>query len=86
MGIVAKFLKHVVPGVIKPVMVLWNEVIGFVFVVLAIFIGFSTYRRAQHFNGDTGGLFILVASFMFAALLAFYGLLSFRKARKISRS
>jgi hypothetical protein len=86
MQIVAKFVKHVFPGVIKPIMVLWNEVIGFVFVVLAIFIAFSTYRRAQHFNGDAGGLMILAASFTFAALLAFYGLLSFRKARKISRS
>jgi hypothetical protein len=86
MQILQKFLKHVVPGVIKPIMVLWNEVIGFVFVVLAAFIAVSTYRRAQHFSGDTGGLLILVASFTFAAVLAVYGLLSFRRARKISRS
>ncbi len=86
MRLVAQFLKHVLPGVIKPVMVLWNEIIGFIFLVLATFIGVSTYRRAQHFAGDTGGLLILVASFTFAALLAIYGISSFRKARKISRS
>lgn len=67
-------------------MVLWNEVIGFIFLVLATFVGVSTYRRAQHFTGDTGGLLILAASFTFAALLAVYGVSSFRKARKISRS
>jgi hypothetical protein len=86
MRLVSKFLKHVVPGVIKPLMVLWNEVIGFIFLVLAVFVAFSTYRRAQRFTGDTGGLMILVASFTFALLLAVYGVSSFRKARKISRS
>src|SRR4051794_1697513 len=86
MRLVAQFIKHVVPGIIKPLMVLWNEVIGFVFIVLATFIAFSTYRRAQRFTGDTGGLLILVVSFTFAALLAVYGFSSFRKARKISRS
>ena len=86
MRLVAQFLKHVLPGVIKPIHILWNEVIGFVFLVLATFVGVSTYRRAQNFSGDTGGLLILVASFTFAAVLAGYGVSSFRKARKISRS
>lgn len=86
MRMASQFLKHVLPGVIKPMLVLWNEIIGFVFLVLATFIAFSTYRRAQHFTGDVGGLLILVASFTFAALLGIYGVSSFRKARKISRS
>jgi hypothetical protein len=86
MQIVAKFLKHVVPGVIKPIMVLWNEVIGFVFVVLAVFIGFSAYRQAPRFSGDIRGQLYLAGAFAFAGLLALYGLLSFRRARKISRS
>lgn len=86
MRLVSQFLKHVLPGVIKPVHILWNEVIGFVFLVLAAFVAVSTYRRAQHFSGDTGGLLILLVSFAFAGVLAFYGVSSFRKARKISRS
>ena len=86
MRIVSQFLKHVLPSVIKPIHILWNEVIGFIFLVLAAFVGVSTYRRAQRFSGDTGGLLILVASFTFAALLAVYGVSSFRRARKISRS
>lgn len=86
MRLVAQFVKHVLPGVIKPVHMLWNEVIGFIFLVLAAFVAMSTYRRAQNFTGDTGGFLILTASFVFAGLLAYYGISSFRKARKISRS
>jgi F0F1-type ATP synthase assembly protein I len=86
MQLVTQFLKHVLPGVIRPIHILWNEVIGFVFLVIAAFIAVSTYRRAQNFTGDAGGLMILVASCMFALLLAWFGISSFLKARKISRS
>ena len=86
MRLISNFLKHVVPGVIKPLMVLWNEIIGFIFIVLAVFVGMATYRRMQNFTGDTGGVLILIGSFAFAAVLAMYGISSFRKARKISRS
>ena len=86
MRLAKQFLKHVVPGVLKPARILWNEIIGFLFVVLAVFIGFSSYRRAARFSGDTGELILLVAYFCFSGLLAYYGLSSFLKARKISRS
>ena len=86
MRLASQFLKHVVPGVIKPVRVLWNEIIGFLFLVLAAFVALSSYRRAQGFTGDTGELVLLSVYFLFAALLAFYGISSFMKARKISRS
>lgn len=86
MRLVSQFLRHVLPGVIKPLHILWNEVIGFIFLVLAVFVGVSTYRRAQNFNGDTGGLLILAASFTFAAILGIYGVSSFVRARRISRS
>ena len=33
-GIARKFIDNVVPGIIKPVHSLWNEVIGFLFLVL----------------------------------------------------
>ena len=31
-----KFIGHVVPGVIRPIHILWNQVIGFFFIVLAL--------------------------------------------------
>lgn len=86
MRLVREFLRHVVPGVVRPARILWNEVIGFLFLVLAIFIGASTYRRASSFSGDAGGVFIIIVSGLFAVLLAGYGISSFLKARKISRS
>ena len=86
MQLIAKFLKHVVPGVVKPLMVLWNEIIGFLFVCLAVFVGMSTWRRIDRINTDTGGFLIIAGSFAFALMLAVYGITSFRKARRISRS
>jgi hypothetical protein len=86
MRLLSEFLRHILPGVIRPMQVLWNEIIGFLFLVLATFIGVSTWRRAQHFSGDIGGVLILVASCLFVALLAWFGISSFLRARKISRS
>ena len=86
MRLVGEFIRHVAPGVIRPMRVLWNEVIGFVFLVFATLVGFSTWRRAENFTGDVGGLLILVASFLFVLLLLWFGVSSFWKARKISRS
>jgi len=86
MRLVSEFFRHVTPGVIRPLRVLWHEVIGFVFVVFAVFVGFATWRRATDFSGDVGGLLILIASGLFVLLLAYFGLTSFLRARRISRS
>ncbi len=86
MRLLSELLKHILPGVIKPVHALWNEIIGFIFLVLAALIGVSTWRRAQNFNAEAGGILIIVASCLFALLLAWFGISSFWKARKISRS
>ena len=85
-GLARKFLSNVVPGIIKPLRVLWNEVIGFMFLVFAVIFGFSTWRRSQAFTGDVGGMVLLVLSIAFVLMLAGFGLFSFRRARKIGRS
>ena len=81
-----KFLGNVIPGVIKPLRVLWNEIIGFMFIVFAVIFGFSTWRRSQAFTGDLGGIVLLALSIGFVLLLAGFGLSSFLRARKIGRS
>jgi hypothetical protein len=86
MRLLAKFVHHVMPGVVRPLHILWNQVIGFLFLVIACAVGMSTYRRMMHFQGDSGGLLILIVSCGFTGLLAWYGITSFLKARKISRS
>jgi hypothetical protein len=83
--LISEFLRHILPGVIRPMRVLWNQVIGFLFLVLAVFFGISTWRRAGNFTGDAGGILVLVASCLFTLMLAWFGISSFWRARKISR-
>lgn len=86
MGMVKTFVTNVVPAVIKPLRVLWNEIIGFFFLVFGVIFGFSLFRRYRDFQGDLTQLFGLAASGLFVAMLLGYGIYSFLRARKISRS
>ncbi|HYO83275.1 MAG TPA: hypothetical protein VES20_17860 [Bryobacteraceae bacterium] len=80
-----QFLRHVVPAVLKPLRVLWNEMIAFVFVVFGVLVGFSTYR--QYTGGQASGSpFVLLAGGGFAAMLLYFGFSSWLRARRISRS
>jgi hypothetical protein len=74
-----KFIGHVMPGVIRPIHILWNQVIGFIFIVLAVVFGFRVIR-----GGEPAGL--QFAGALFALLMAGFGIHSFLKARKISKS
>jgi hypothetical protein len=76
-----QFFKHVIPAVAKPVHSLWNEVIGFLFICFAVPFGMRavTYARAgDHFR-------LAFAGFCFV-LMAYFGVQSFLRARRISRS
>jgi hypothetical protein len=77
-----KFLGYVLPGVVRPISILWNQVIGFFFLVLAIMPVHSIIRDWG--KEDTGPRLALEISF--GALMAIFGIHSFLKARKISKS
>ena len=86
-----KFVKHVVPHVIKPIHSLWNQVIGFFFLCFAgmFTIGAWRYYRiylndppAEKFNDVTR----IAGSLIVAAIMAAFGISAFLKARRISRS
>jgi hypothetical protein len=79
-------MDHVLPGVVRPLQVLWNQVIGFIFIVLAIWATPSAIRYVRQFDGDADDVFRVILSISFAALMAFFGITSFLRARKISRS
>jgi hypothetical protein len=66
--------------------VLWNEVIGFIFIVLAVWSTPSAIRNARQFDGDAESFFRVALSFGFAGVMAYFGITSFLRARKISRS
>lgn len=76
-----EFLKHVIPAVLKPARVLWNEVIGFLFLVFGVIFGVHAVRYA--IASDTPRLF--VAGFC-TFVMVWYGVSSFWRARRISRS
>ena len=81
-----EFLVHVVPAVVKPARTLWHEVIGFLFLSMAVLIGGSTIRILRHFHGDPGDIMRLAMAGFCVLLLGGYGISSFLRARKISRS
>jgi hypothetical protein len=86
-----EFLKHVVPAILKPARTLWNEVIGFLFLNFAAIFGYKTVRYGIDYskagpNGGTGELIRLAMAGFCTFLMAWYGISSFRRARKISRS
>jgi hypothetical protein len=78
---VGSFLSHVLPGVVRPMRVLWNEVFGFLFLVFTVFMTSGAIRAYR--AGDSKGAWIAGG---FAALLLYFGVTSFLRARKISRS
>jgi len=80
------FIRHVVPAAVRPVHTLWHEIIGFLFLVLAIFIGSAGVRTWTHYKGDPGELLKMILAGCFTIVLAGYGISSFLRARKISRS
>ena len=75
------FIKHVLPAVLKPAKTLWNEVIGFIFLCFGVIIGFRTVRgfmKDEFFGAILGSIGTV--------LMLWYGISSFLKARRISRS
>jgi hypothetical protein len=77
-----KFISHVVPGVARPLHILWNQIIGFFFLVLAA-IPLASVIREMHDPASYPKLFLTIP---FTLIMAAFGISSFWKARKISRS
>ena len=76
-----KFVKHVLPAAVKPVHSLWHEVLGFIFLAFA---GIGTWKVVR--GSATLGPVRLAIIIPFIVVLAAYGVSSFLKARRISRS
>lgn len=85
-NLVRQFLHHVLPGVMRPLRILWNEIIGFIFIVIALGVIPSLVRSFRDLDKPQGSLFRVIVSALFAALMAYFGVTSFLRARKISRS
>ena len=84
--LISKFLRHVVPGVIRPLHALWNEVIGFLFIVFTVVAAFYVVRAVRNFDGEVEGLVRIVLPALFGLVMGYFGVSSFLRARKITRS
>jgi len=80
-----KFAQHVVPEVVRPARVIWNQAIGGIFVLFAImFIG-NAFRYFDSKTGVIGNPVGLLFSVFLGAIMAIFGISSFLKARRIGR-
>ena len=75
------FVKHVLPAAVKPVHSLWHEVLGFIFLAVA---AMATFNVARHHATMTPVKLALIVPLI--VVTAGYGVSSFLKARRISRS
>lgn len=80
------FVSHVIPGVVRPMRVLWNEIIGFVFIVLAIAMTPGMVRAVRELDTPKSSPGRLAIAVGFVLMLLYFGVTSFLRARKISRS
>ena len=73
-----KFATHVVPEVVRPARIIWNQAIGGVFLLFAI--SFFSYAGVHRENpaGVIGAIFL-------GLVMAYFSLSSFLKARRIGR-
>jgi hypothetical protein len=76
-----EFVRHIVPAVMKPALSLWNQIIGFIFLCFGVTMGGFAIRYAT--AGDPAR--VVLAS-IGALMMLGYGISSFIRAHKISRS
>ena len=81
-----QFLEHVVPALLKPARTLWHEVIGFMFIALGILPARALYVAIRDLEEDPASLGRIVIIGIFVTVMLYFGVTSFRRARKISRS
>lgn len=83
---VRKLFQHVVPAVLKPLRIIWNQIIGFIFLSFAAVGLMRAYPDFRAFDGDAESVGKVVLPSIWVGVMGFFAALSFLKARKISRS
>lgn len=81
-----QLLEHVLPAIVRPLRVLWNQMIGFLFLVLAAVAIPRAVGSVREFRGDLESFFRLLLTGLFIAVMGGYGIHSFWRAHKASRS
>jgi hypothetical protein len=74
-----RFAQHVVPEVVRPARIIWNQAIGALFLLLALYFLVYASTHRQNIAGMLFGIFL-------GFIMVFFGVVSFLKARRVSRS
>ncbi len=85
MGAFREFKNHIVPAVIRPLRVVWNQSIAFLFFTIAFLGAVMVYREYQK-RTELDALLALLLGGFFVTMMAGYGVHSLLRARKASRS
>lgn len=80
-----KFAQHVVPEVVRPARIIWNQAIGAIFLLFALLFFGNSVRYYNGIGADPRNSVALGFSLFLGIVMAFFGIASFRKARHISR-
>jgi hypothetical protein len=80
------FFSHILPAIVRPIRTLWHEIIGFFFLAFAGWAVIRVVPLLREFNGDADSFFKIVLVVIFVSVMGYYGVTSFLRARKISRS
>jgi hypothetical protein len=80
-----KFAQHVIPEVVRPARIIWNQAIGGVFVLFAVLFLGNAFRYFDSKTGVIGSPVGLAFSLFLGLTMAFFGVTSFLKARRIGR-
>jgi succinate dehydrogenase hydrophobic anchor subunit len=80
-----KFAKHVVPQVVKPARIFWNQIIGFIFLVLSLMGIRPIIQNYNSLSSDSSSPVRLAFSVLFTVTMLIFGITSFMRARRLSR-
>ena len=74
-----------VPEVVRPARIIWNQAIGGIFLLFAVLFFGNAVKYFHSLNGDSRNGVALGFSLFLGAIMGFFGIASFVKARRISR-
>jgi hypothetical protein len=80
-----KFAQHVVPEVVRPARIIWNQAVGAVFLLFAFLFFGNSVRYYNGLAADPRNTVALGFSLFLGGVMAFFGTASFLRARRISR-
>jgi predicted phage tail protein len=80
-----KFAQHVVPEVVRPARVIWNQAIGGIFLLFALLFFGNAARYYSDLHAASRNGVALGFSVFLGAVMAIFAVASFAKARRIAR-